>query len=249
MAFDAMAFDAGDDTPLYTRIKSLIVGRIASGEWPEGTRIPSENELVRDLGVSRMTINRALRELQGEGLLRREQGIGSFVAEQKPQSNLLEIRNIRAEIQERGHSHESRVVTLQAEPADSGTAAALGLAKGATVHHSLLLHLENGKPVQVEERHVNPAFAPDYLKQDFETLTPYEYLTALGPMEAAEHVIEAILPPPALRALLQVGAEEPCLLLTRRTWSEGKVVSRARLTHPGSRYKLAGRQIFDNPLR
>ncbi len=245
----ALAFEAGDDAPLYTRVKSLIVARISSGEWPEGTRIPSENELVRDLGVSRMTVNRALRELQGEGLLRREQGIGSFVAEQKPQSDLLEIRNIRAEIQERGHAHDSRVVTLQAEPADSGVATALNIAKGARVYHSLLLHRENGKPVQVEERHVNPTFAPDYLNQDFEALTPYEYLTALGPMEAAEHVIEAILPPPALRDLLQVDASEPCLLLTRRTWSDGKVVSRARLTHPGSRYKLAGRQVFDNPLR
>lgn len=245
----ALAFDAGDDAPLYTRVKSLIVGRISSGEWPEGFRVPSENELVRDLGVSRMTVNRALRELQSEGLLRREQGIGSFVAEQKPQSNLLEIRNIRAEIEERGHRHEAEVIALEEVAADSATAAALAIGKGTAVFHSLLLHRENGKPVQVEERHVNPDFAPTYMIQDFTATTPYEYLTALGPMEAAEHVIEAILPPPQVRALLEVSAEEPCLLLTRRTWSDGKVVSRARLTHPGSRYKLAGRQIFDSPLR
>lgn len=244
----ALAFD-DDDGPLYTRVKSLIVGRISSGEWPEGTRVPSENELVRDLGVSRMTVNRALRELQSEGLLRREQGVGSFVAEQKPQSNLLEIRNIRAEIQERGHRHETQVIALETVTADSGIAAALELDRGATVFRSVLLHRENGKPAQVEERHVNPAFAPDYAAQDFTEVTPYEYLTALGPMEAAEHVIEAILPPPLAQKLLEVPATEPCLLLTRRTWSDGRVVSRARLTHPGSRYKLAGRQVFDNPLK
>lgn len=245
----ALAFDAGDDAPLYTRVKSLILGRISSGEWPEGARVPSENELVRDLGVSRMTVNRALRELQSEGILRREQGIGSFVAEQKPQSNLLEIRNIRAEIEERGHRHACEVVVLEEVEADSGIAAALEIDRGTTVFHSILLHRENGKPVQVEERHVNAAFAPDYLAQDFAATTPYEYLTALGPMEAAEHVIEAILPPARLCSLLEVSEDEPCLLLTRRTWSDSRVVSRARLTHPGSRYKLAGRQIFDNPLK
>jgi GntR family histidine utilization transcriptional repressor len=244
----ALAFD-DDDGPLYTRVKSLILGRISSGEWPEGARVPSENELVRDLGVSRMTVNRALRELQSEGVLRREQGVGSFVAEQKPQSNLLEIRNIRAEIEERGHRHDSAVIALEEVAADSGVAAALEIARGTPAFHSILLHRENGKPVQVEERHVNPGFAPDYLAQDFAATTPYAYLTGLGPLEAAEHVIEAVLPPPPVRELLEVAEGEPCLLLTRRTWSDGRVVSRARLTHPGSRYKLAGRQVFDNPLK
>ena len=91
---------------------------------------------------------------------------------------------------------------------------------------------------------MNPAFAPDYLKQDFTQVTPYEYLTALGPLDAAEHVIEAVPATPAARQWLQLAAHEPCLLLTRRTWSNGIVVSRARLTHPGNRWRIAGRQDY-----
>jgi GntR family histidine utilization transcriptional repressor len=230
--------------PLYQQVKEHILDRIARGLLGAGDAVPSENALTRDLGVSRMTANRALRELTAEGLLRRVQGIGTFVAAAKPQSELLEIRNIAAEIAARGHRHTAVVHRLRRERADAATADALEVAKGAAVFHSIIVHREADVPVQIEERHVNPAFAPGYLQQDFARTTPYEYLTGLGPLDAAEHVIEAILPDPQCQRLLQIRANEPCLLLTRRTWSNGIVVSRARLTHPGSRYRLAGRQDY-----
>lgn len=230
--------------PLYRQVKEHILERIARGSLGEGDAVPSENELTRDLGVSRMTANRALRELTAEGVLRRAQGIGTFVAATKPQSELLEIRNIAAEIVARGHAHVASVRLLRRERADPATARALELKPGGAVFHSVILHNENGSPVQVEDRHVNPAFAPNYLRQDFTKTTPYEYLTGLGPLDAAEHVIEASLPDPHLQRLLQIRGNEPCLILTRRTWSNGVVVSRARLTHPGSRYRLAGRQDY-----
>lgn len=233
-----------DTTPLYQQVKDHIVGRILAGDWPAGERLPSENEITRKMGVSRMTAHRALRELTVEGWLTRVQGDGTYVAEIKPQSALMEIRDIREEIAERGHQHTCRVVTLAREPADPAIAKALELAPPASVFHSLLIHLEDGRPVQVEQRHVNPAFAPDYLVQDFARTTAFEYLNQLGPMDAAEHIIEAVLPNAAIQKLLSVGAGEPCLQLTRRTWSNGLVVSRARLTYPGRRYRLAGRQDF-----
>jgi GntR family transcriptional regulator, histidine utilization repressor len=230
--------------PLYQQVKDHILDRIARGALGEGDAVPSENELTRDLRVSRMTANRALRELTADGVLRRVQGIGTFVAAAKPQSELLEIRNIAQEIAGRGHQHSAIVHLLRRERADEATARVLGLSKNGAVFHSIIVHCENGTPVQVEDRHVNPAFAPSYLKRDFTKTTPYEYLTGLGPLDAAEHVIEAIPPDPQLQRLLQIRPNEPCLLLTRRTWSNGIVVSSARLTHPGSRYRLAGRQDY-----
>jgi GntR family histidine utilization transcriptional repressor len=235
--------------PLYQQVKEHILARIARGQLTEGDAVPSENEITRDLGVSRMTAHRALRELTSEGVLRRVQGVGSFVAPAKPQSELLEIRNIADEIAQRGRRHSAVVQLLRRERADAATAHLLGLAKGAALFHSLIVHCENDVPVQVEDRHVNPAFAPGYLAQDFTRTTPYEYLTALGPLDAAEHVIEAVLPDAPTQKLLQVRADEPCLLLTRRTWSNGLVVSRARLTHAGSRYRVAGRQDYGAPAR
>ena len=91
---------------------------------------------------------------------------------------------------------------------------------------------------------VSPSFAPAYLKQDFSAATPHEYLMALRPPDAVEHVVEAIVADRRLQTLLDLGAHEPCLMLQRRTWCAGQVATRARLVHPGRRYRLAGRQAF-----
>jgi GntR family histidine utilization transcriptional repressor len=233
-----------EEAPRYRRVKDFITERVLSGDWPSGQRVPSENELTAQFGVSRMTVNRALRELTAEGWLTRVQGAGSFVAEQKPQSALLEVRNIRTEIMARGHRHSADLIALDSQPATREVAQALEVRAGSRVFHSLLVHRENGVPVQLEERHVNPLFAPRYQEQDFTRLTPYEYLTAVGPIAEAEHIIEAVEASAEVCRYLELRHPEPCLRLTRRTWSNGLVATRARLTHPGSRFRFFGRQDY-----
>jgi GntR family transcriptional regulator, histidine utilization repressor len=230
--------------PLYQQVKRRVLEAIAAGSLGEGAQVPSENELTRAFGVSRMTAHRALRELTAEGVLRRVRGAGSFVAAVKPESALFEIRNIAEEIAGRGNRHSCDVLRLAAERADAETAAALQVKAGARLFRSLLLHRENGAPVQVEDRVVSPAFAAGYLSQDFRRATPNQYLMSLRAPDRVEHVVETVMPDRRLQKLLEIAATEPCLVLTRRTWCAGQVVTRARLVHPGSRYRLAGRQDF-----
>ena len=80
--------------PAYERIKVDILHHIDGGTWRPGDRIPSENDLVRQFGVSRMTVNRALRELTNDGRLLRVPGTGTFVAEPDTDSGLLDIRSV-----------------------------------------------------------------------------------------------------------------------------------------------------------
>ncbi|MFL5010764.1 histidine utilization repressor [Rhizobium sp.] len=230
-----------DSTPLYAGVKQVILDRIQSGEWPPKYRVPSENELVVELGVSKMTANRALRELANEGELIRIQGVGSFVAERKGYSALFEVRNIAEEIAERGHVHEASVIVLAQETASPEIADALELPIGAAVFHSLIVHSENGVPVQIEDRFVHPEAAPEYLDQDFSTLTPNAYLTAAAPLSGSEHVVEAAMPQAWECKLLTIMKTEPCLTIRRRTWSAKQVVSTARLVYPGHRYRLEAR--------
>jgi GntR family transcriptional regulator, histidine utilization repressor len=230
--------------PLYRQVKRHVLEAIAAGSLGEGAQVPSENELTRAFGVSRMTAHRALRELTAEGVLRRVRGAGSFVAALKPESALFEIRNIAEEIAGRGNRHSCDVLGLAAEPADGETAIALQVKPGTRLFRSLLLHRENGTPVQVEDRVVSPGFAPVYLKQDFRRATPNQYLMSLRAPDRVEHVVETLMPDRRLQKLLEIAANEPCLVLTRRTWCASHVVTRARLVHPGSRYRLAGRQDF-----
>ncbi|SLN77686.1 histidine utilization repressor [Oceanibacterium hippocampi] len=224
--------------PHYQRIKNTIRGRIDRGDWPVDHRIPSEHELMRALGVSRMTVNRALRELTGEGVLRRVQGLGTFVADSRPQAALLEIRNIADEIRGRGRDYSARLIMSASETASAEIAADLDLTEGDVVYRTLVVHCADGTPVQIEDRVVNPAIAPDYLGCDFTVTTPHEYLMRVAPPVAVEHVVDAVLPDAETRDLLGIGAAEPCLLLHRWTWCEGQAATRTWLTHPASRYRL-----------
>ncbi len=230
--------NAENTLPRYQMVKEYITDRLDSGEWPEDYRVPSENELVRDLGVSRMTVNRALRELTTDGKLRRVQGLGTFVAGQKPQSELLELKNIADEIRSRNGTHSAELLLLRNEPASEEVAKALFINIGADVYHSIMVHHENGIPIQMEDRFVNPELAPDYLEIDFTVTTPNEYLTLVAPLGEVEHVVEATMANDQVQNCLNVGANDPCLLLHRRTWSGEKVVSRAWLYHPGNDYRL-----------
>ena len=83
--------------------------------------------------------------------------------------------------------------------------------------------------------------APEYLDQDFTTITPYDYLISACPLSEAEHTILAVMPDEKQRQLLRMKRGEPCLLLRRRTWSNHIPVTHALLTHPGDRYRLGAR--------
>jgi GntR family histidine utilization transcriptional repressor len=241
-AISPLAAQMGDSpAPLYARVKQMINQQIANGTWPPHHRVPSESELVTQLGFSRMTINRALREMTAEGLLVRMQGVGTFVAEPKTQSALFEVHNIADEIASRGHRHTCKVIILCEEAAGSERALALDMREGQRVFHSLIVHFENDIPVQIEDRFVNAAVAPEYLHQDFTQQTPYAYLSNVAPLTEGEHVVEAILAESDECELLQIEKGEPCLLIRRRTWSGRTPVTAARLIHPGSRHRLEGR--------
>lgn len=226
--------------PRYQQLKEMIIGRISSGELLPHARVPSENELAESERVSRMTANRALRELTNEGYVDRVAGRGTFVADFRARSHLLEVQNIADEIVRRGHNHRSEVLRQSRQRARGAVAQALHIEQGSPVFHLLLVHLENGVPVQVEDRHVLADFAPDCLAQDFLQVTPSAYLTGIAPLAEAEQVVRATRPNRAIQKQLHMDAAEPCLVVIRRTWTQGRPVTFARLHHPGSRYELTG---------
>ena len=232
--------------PIYQEIKNHIISNIESGHWLEDKQITSENDLVNEFGASRMTVNRALRELTMEGWLYRIKGLGTFVARKKIKSELLEIRNIAEEIIERGATYSCEIKLLEKEIIDRHIASMLGLSKGDEAFHSVIVHMEDGIPVQLADRWVNPAIVPDYLKMDFTKITPNVYLTEKVPYSKVEHILEVIMPRGYVQDCLNINAFEPCLLLHRRTWSNQGIVTYVNLIHPGSRYKM-GVEFETNP--
>jgi GntR family histidine utilization transcriptional repressor len=233
--------------PHYLKLKRHITAGIADGRWAVLEKIPSEGELTRAFGLSRMTVNRALRELAQEGVIVREQGRGSFVARPKAQASMVAVKSIRGEIEARGARHQALLIEAGSKPADAADAERFGIEPGAELFYSRLVHLADGVPLQLEERLVNPALAPDYLAQDLTSVMPHDYLMQVAPLDCAEHVIEAEMPTTAIAHLLAMTLSEPLLILMRRTWSNGVVASFARFTHPASRYQFSGRIEHDLP--
>jgi GntR family histidine utilization transcriptional repressor len=227
--------------PLYARVKAHIVDNIRSGAWAPGARVPSENELVESFGISRMTANRALRELTSEGYVARVPGVGTFVAEAPARTSLMELRNIAEEIEARGHRYSARIVSRGEAAATPILAEDMELHPGQRLFHIVVVHEENGVPVQLEDRYVNPQVAPGFLAQDFSHVTPTAYLVATAPVDELEHTVEAIMPDQTQQKLLGTTAHEPCLALRRRSWSRGQVATLATLTYPASRYALYSR--------
>jgi GntR family histidine utilization transcriptional repressor len=235
---------SAEPTPLYEKVKNHVVSRIRSGEWGPGARVLSEHELVRELKVSRMTANRAIRELVQAGVLSRVAGLGTFVADLRAAGHPLQIRNIAADIRDRGHVHRVDVLTLARVEMSPEVRTRLRI--GGRVRHafrSVVVHFEDDVPLQVEDRYVNPAVAPEYLSADLTRTTAHEYLMRVAPLERVQHVVRAVAPDARVSRLLGLGADEPVLLIERTTWSRSLPASFACLYHAGSRFELRG--VFD----
>lgn len=228
------------DLPAYEQVKAWIKQHIGSGQWKPGDPVPSEAALMQQFGISRMTVNRALRELAAEGLVTRVQGSGTRVAQLHRISSRLTIRDIHDEVVERGHVHTTRVIRADRERAGAEVAISLGLRAGAQVFHTMLIHMENGVPIQYEDRYVNPAAAPNYLETDFTQTSPTLHLLQNAPLTEASYSIEACLPTAQEAKALAIRRTEPCLVMMRRTVSGAHVASVARLIYPGTRYSFAG---------
>ncbi|MFT7470254.1 MAG: GntR family histidine utilization transcriptional repressor [Kiritimatiellia bacterium] len=226
----------------YLTIKDFVTDQIERGVWEPSEKIYSENELAVKFSVSRMTARKAIDNLCSEGVLVRSQGLGTFVADRRPMSSLLEIRNIADEIASRGHQYSGQVLDVQSVIPDKSLARLLDVPNDSEVYHSCLVHRENELAVQYEDRFINPKFAPDYLQQNFLDQTPNAYLSKVAPLTEADHVVEAVMPDDNI--VLALNTTYPCLKITRRTWCKSGIVSVAYLYHPGDKYRLGGHLTF-----
>lgn len=231
--------------PLYQQIKRNVRARIRTRQWQPGTRLPSENEMVHSLGVSRMTVHRALRELTQEGLLERVHGLGTFVAKPPRHASLVTLQDIADEIRSAGFTYTCEVLEFRTVEADAARARAMEVRRGDRLYRLRVVHLQDGEPMQLEDRVVNPSLAPAFIEQDFSRCTATQYLVGLIKPDEMEHVVRAVLPDRVTARRLHMDPSAPCLQLRRRTWNDGRVVTSVCLTYPGHRYDLAVRYRTD----
>jgi len=226
--------------PLYQQVKQHVLDLIASGALKPGERAPSEPELVRALGVARMTANRALNELRDEGVITRRAGSGSYVAPPRAAGALLALRDIAQELAGGDAPHRMEVLQHTSMTASVRATALFAAEPGMALVRVVIRHLRGEEPLLIEDRLIDPALAKGAAEADFARTTTYAFLTRAAPLQDIEHTVRAINAGPVLARQLSLPPGAACLEIRRRTWSAGRVASAARLTYAGERYELTG---------
>jgi GntR family transcriptional regulator len=208
-----------EPTPLYTRIKEDLRGRILDGIYQPHERVPSEAELMQQYRVSRITVRQALSDLEKENLIFKVPGKGSFVSKPKPFQPLGRLQGFGEAMASLGHQTHNRLLDVQTVSADSELAARLGLANGSALTRIERVRYLNRAPVSLDitwlPQHVGARLArEDLVSRDIFSLLENDLGLALG---YADLTIDAVLADPAIASALGIAAGEPVLRIERLT--------------------------------
>jgi GntR family transcriptional regulator len=232
----------GGPLPLYHQLKTVILREIEAGRWEPEARLPTEDDLASRFGVSKITVRQALRELAGEGFIRREQGRGTFVERRRLQQGPRELTSFTDEMRSHGLVPASRVLEQGAVPAPPAVAGALGLAPDARVFRLRRLRLANREPMGVQTAFIPLDLAPGIAKVKFAGASLYDVLQSrfgLYPATARETYCVALLSRD-VAALLGVSARSPAMTAERVTFlGDGRPLEYVQSIMRGDRYTVA----------
>lgn len=198
----------------YRDIASELRGRIEAGDFSAGRVLPSESELSKEFGASRVTIRRSLELLREEGLVSSRQGFGWFVAVDRLQQSLGRLGTIEAQLARSNRNSEREVLGFAFLPASAHVAAVLG--KG-TVLEVTRRNLANGEPFARVTVWCPERLGADLSRQDVEQHTFYELLD--DHIGGAQQTIAAGAASADDSEVLQIPEGSP-VLLCRRTTSD-----------------------------
>lgn len=147
--------------PLWHQAEATIRAAIDRGAWSPGTQIPGEDQLTELLGVSRITVRHAMRNLEAAGLLRRERGRGTFVRESRLVAGTRALTSFTEELSASGLVVTSKVLSARRTPATAKTAEALEIEPRTPVTRIRRLRLGGGQPIGLQTAHLRIDRVPD----------------------------------------------------------------------------------------
>jgi GntR family transcriptional regulator len=178
--------------PLPAQLADRLRQRIADGDWEPGHRLPSEQELAQQYGVSRPTVRSAVARLVDSGILRVRHGAGTFVTAHQGgiQAGLQELRSTSRLIAEQGYSCEVVYRSRELRPATAEEAARFGGPTGMPVIAIERCFLADDEAVAFEHDLINAVVLPDGVAADDISGSVFEFMEPLGllPVQAVARV-------------------------------------------------------------
>jgi GntR family transcriptional regulator len=211
--------DESSPTPLYLQLQRLIQNQVRAGRLQAGEALPSERDLARQLGISRVTVRKAISGLVEKGILVQHWGSGTFIAPtMRVEQALSSLSSFTDDMRTRGLTPGSRLIERSCGPAAPKESMALGLSPGEKVSRLQRLRLAGDVPMAIEIATVPARFLPD---PDMVAHSLYATLAERGcaPRRALQRLHAVLLNTEQAR-LLNVPAASAALYIERRSFLE-----------------------------
>jgi GntR family transcriptional regulator len=226
--------------PLWHQAEQAIRTLITSGEWASGAQIPNEERLCSLLGVSRITVRHALRNLEDSGLLSREHGRGTFVRRATVVAGVRGLTSFTEEMANLGLNVGSRLLDARIIAADADAATALEIEPGTPVASLRRLRLGNNEPIGIQTAHLPESRVPGILQEAENIHSLYDFLReryGIAPVEARE-VYRLGSVRQEDEALIQLPAGSPAFVVERVAFDRAGPFEFTVSTMRGDRYEI-----------
>lgn len=230
-----------DGVALWRQIVRTLEAEIAAGDHPPGARLPTEAQLAARFAVNRHTVRRALEEMSRNGLVRVEQGRGSFVAEDVLDYTIGPRTRFSEWVRQHNKEPSGHIVDLRETLADAAVAAGLGLRPGARIVRLERLGLADGRPVSLASHHFPAARFPGLLAALRAEPTITAALAATGVADYRRQVtrVTARMPQPQEAELLRMPRNRPVLVTENiNVDGQGAVVEFGIARYPTPRVQI-----------
>ena len=223
---------------MHSKIMLDIKGKIISGAWLPGRKIPFETQLAEHYGVSRMTVNKVLTQLANSGFLERRRKLGTIVRVPNVQSAVLEIADIESEAKVLGSNYSYKLLSRSIRRPNKDDLSLLASGTVQQVMQLSCLHLVDDVPFCNEERLINLDAVPQARDADFRAEPPSKWLLSHTPWSSAKHVIGAVAASKELSKRLAIKSGTACLVVQRTTEHDGESITYTRLSYPGAMHQM-----------
>lgn len=226
--------------PLWHQAEMALRSLIESGEWSSGMQIPNEDRLGEMLGISRITLRHALRNLEEAGLLRREHGRGTFVRSATVVAGVRGLTSFTDEMKTLSLQAGTRLISVNRIVADEELADALEIALGDPVIQLKRLRLGNGLPIGIQASHLPESRVPGLMEDAADVQSLYGWLRehcGITPVKAKEvYRVGRVAPDDA--ELIQLAAGTPAFEVERIAYDTRGPFEYALSTMRADRYEI-----------
>jgi GntR family transcriptional regulator len=223
-------------TPLYAVLEAQIAAGIAGGEFPIGSQLPTEEQLIQRFAVSRTTVRKAIQNLSDRGLIEIRRGTGTFVTQPRITQDLTELTGFVEDMDALGHAATARLIDRTVVAADADVAQHLALAVGSRVMRIRRVRLANGVGMSLDETYLPLEIGEKIVTHDLEVEPIFALLEQRYdiPLVEAEYELEAVSADADVAAALGVDTGSAIFLIERTSYSVGdRPVDYERLHYRG----------------